>query len=103
VRGIEGSDMGSDPFERTPLINVWLWMSDLVLDPSSQRKGEHLNHHGRLACTLSIRIALESLEYCLCRLAYIQSLVVSSFTVDGVDDATGSVSFCSFLIIRTEV
>ena len=31
VRGIEGSDMGSDPFERTPLISVWLWVSDLVL------------------------------------------------------------------------
>ena len=33
-------------------------MLDLVLGPSSPRKGEYLNHHGWLACTQLIAINL---------------------------------------------
>ena len=58
VRGIEGSDMGSYPFDTAPAISVWRWVSDLVLGPSSQRKGEYLNHHGRLACMKLLAINL---------------------------------------------
>ena len=78
VRGIEGSDMGSDPFERTPLIHVWLWVSDLVLGPSSQRKGDHLNHHGRLACTQLLAINSH------CRV-FVLELVVSALKDVGLD------------------
>ena len=71
VRGLEGSDVGSDSFQRTPVISVWLWVSDLVLGPSSQRKGEHLNHHGRLAYTQLLTINLH------CRVCVLE-LVVSA-------------------------
>ena len=70
--------MGGQPFERTPGITVWWWVSDLVLGPSSQRKGEYLNHHGWLACTQLLAINLH------CRV-FVLELVVSTLKDIGSD------------------
>ena len=62
---------------------MWWWVSDLVLGPSSQRKGEYLNHHGWLACTQLLAINLH------CRV-FVLELVVS--TLEGIGSDVRRVS-----------
>ena len=104
VRGIEGSDMGSDPFERTPVISVWRWVSDLVLGPSSQRKGEYLNHHGWLAWTQLLAINLHCrvfvLEFVVSALKDIGSDVRRVSTSEPVEVSLDRVFVISFLYER---